>query len=108
MATSVDFIEFVCEQIEGIGFIRHKKMFGEYMVYVNDKPIFLVCNNVVSVKQLSCIADEMATADKAIPYKGAKEHYILDIDNADLCKEIASILESVTAIPKPRAKKVKK
>jgi TfoX/Sxy family transcriptional regulator of competence genes len=29
MATSVDYIEFVCEQIEGVGAVRYKKMFGE-------------------------------------------------------------------------------
>ena len=42
MATTQDFIEFVCEQIHGNYNIRYKKMFGEYMVYVNDKPILLV------------------------------------------------------------------
>ena len=36
MATSEDFIEFVCEQIRGDYSVRYKKMFGEYMVYVND------------------------------------------------------------------------
>jgi len=28
MATTVSFIEFVCEQISGVGDIRYKKMFG--------------------------------------------------------------------------------
>ena len=39
MSTSLDFIEYVCEQIAGVGQIRYRKMFGEYMVYVNNKPI---------------------------------------------------------------------
>ncbi len=39
MASSVEYIEFVCEQIASVGDIRYKKMFGEYMVYVNDKPV---------------------------------------------------------------------
>mgnify|MGYP002508609516 FL=1 len=30
-------------------------MFGEFMVYVNDKPIIIVCNNVPFVKELDCI-----------------------------------------------------
>lgn len=62
MATSVDFIEYVCEQISGTGLVRYKKMFGEYMVYVNNKPILLVCNNTVYVKQLDCILDKMQEA----------------------------------------------
>ena len=38
MATSEDFINYICEQISGVGEIRYKKMFGEYLVYVNEKP----------------------------------------------------------------------
>jgi TfoX/Sxy family transcriptional regulator of competence genes len=50
MATELDFIEYVCDQINDVVVTRHKKMFGEYMVYVNDKPILLVCDNTVYVK----------------------------------------------------------
>lgn len=107
MSTTPDFIEYICEQIHGTGEVRCRKMFGEYMVYVNDKPILLVCDNTVYVKQLDCIADKMKDAAKGIPYSGAKEHYILDIDNAEFSKEIIALLEPVTKLPKPRAKKKK-
>lgn len=105
MATSLDYIEYVCEQIRGIGNVRYKKMFGEYMVYVNDKPVILVCDNTAYVQQLDCIADQMQGAEKGIPYQGAKERYILDIEQVALSREIVSILETVTPLPKPRKKK---
>ena len=38
MATTKDYIEYVCERLHGAGGLRYRKMFGEYMVYVNDKP----------------------------------------------------------------------
>ena len=107
MATTADFIEYICEQIAGIGDIRYKKMFGEYMVYVNDKPILLVCDNTVYVKQLDCISEKMQSSGKGFPYNGAKEHYILDIEDSEFSKEIIGILEPVTPIPKPKKKKVK-
>jgi len=107
MATTADFIEYVCEQIRGVGLVRNRKMFGEYMVYVNDKPILLVCDNIVYVKMLECIEDQMKDAGKGFPYTGAKEHYILDIDDAEFSKEIIKILEPVTAVPKPKKKKTK-
>ncbi|MDD3167899.1 MAG: TfoX/Sxy family protein [Eubacteriales bacterium] len=107
MATTADFIEYVCEQIHGIGFVRYKKMFGEYMVYVNEKPILLVCDNTVYVKKLDVIGEKMKDAEKGFPYSGAKEHYILDIDDADFAKEIICILEPVTSLPKPRKSKDK-
>lgn len=107
MATSVNFIEFVCEQIHCDYEIRYKKMFGEYMVYANDKPIFLVCDNTVYVKILDVLCDKMCSAEKGYPYQGAKEYYILDIENSELVAEIAMILEAVTPVPKPRKRKSK-
>ena len=105
MATSSEFIQYVCEQIRGVGEIRYKKMFGEYMVYVNDKPVLLVCDDTVFVKMLDAVAEDMADAPKGIPYEGSKEHYILDIDDADLAVKVVEKLEKVVSIPKPRKKK---
>lgn len=39
MATTKDYIEYVCERLHGAGGLRYRKMFGEYMVYINDKPV---------------------------------------------------------------------
>lgn len=104
MATSIDFINYVCEQLEGIGAISYKKMFGEYMIYLNNKPVITVCENTLYVKKLECIKEKMQNIDVGIPYKGAKEHYILDADNADFLKNILLDIEKVTPIPKKRTK----
>ena len=107
MATTLDYIEYVCEQIMGIGELRYRKMFGEYMVYVNDKPILLVCDNTVFVKQLDVIANLMKDADTGTPYTGAKPHYVLDIDNREISRTVIEKLEEVTPLPKPKKKKAK-
>jgi TfoX/Sxy family transcriptional regulator of competence genes len=105
MASTQDFIEFVCEQIQGIGVITYRKMFGEYMVYVNAKPILLICDNIVYVKMKDEIKEYMEDVETGIPYHGAKPHYILDIENFDLTREILPILERITEIPKSKSKK---
>lgn len=105
MATTKEYIDYVCEQIRGVGEIRYKKMFGEYMVYVNDKPVIIVCDNIAFVKKLDCIKDLMPNAETGFPYNGAKEHYVLNIDNSEFCKSIIIELEKVTPIPKSRKKK---
>lgn len=105
MATTESYIKFVCEQIEGVGVIRYKKMFGEYMVYVNDKPILLVCDNTVYVKKLPEIEELMSDAECGVPYDSAKEHYILDIENRELTAKAVEILERITPVPKKKAKK---
>ena len=102
MATSVDYIEFVCQQLAGAPGLRYKKMFGEYMVYVNDKPVLLVCDNTVYVKKVAAVADALRSAAVGIPYQGAKEHYILDIEDIPLAQAVVSTLERVTPLPKKR------
>lgn len=105
MGTSVDYIEFVCEQIAGIGAVRYRKMFGEYMVYVNDKPLLLVCDNTVYVKILPELSDLMAGAETSLPYEGGKEHYLLDVENQELTQAVLAVLESITPPPKPKKRK---
>lgn len=105
MATSQEYIEFVCEQLAGTENVRYKKMFGEYMVYVNDKPVLLVCDNTVFVKKLPEIEELMSCAECGVPYDGAKEHYILDIENRELTAKAAQILERITPVPKKKNKK---
>lgn len=80
-------------------------MFGEYMVYVNDKPVLLVCDNTVYVKKLPEIEELMSDAECGVPYDGAKEHYILDIENRELTAKVVEILEQITPISKKRSKK---
>lgn len=104
MSTTPEYIEFVCEQIQNTGTVRCRKMFGEYMVYINDKPIFLVCDNTVYVKKLPDIKELMSGASCGIPYEGAKEHYILDIENRSLAQDVIMTLEPIIPLPKKKRK----
>ncbi|MDR0383709.1 MAG: TfoX/Sxy family protein [Christensenellaceae bacterium] len=100
MATTQDYIEFVVEQIHTHYPVRRQKMFGEYTVYVNEKPFILVCDNTVYVPILPEIAELMANAGKGIPYQGAKERYILDIEDTDTANKVIDILARVVPMPK--------
>lgn len=108
MSTTKEFIEFVCGQIAAVGAVRYRMLFGEYMVYVNEKPVLVVCDNTVFLKMLPELAEKMAQAETGYPYQGAKPHYILDIDDAAFSREIVSIAEEVTPLPKPKKKRQKK
>lgn len=105
MSSSKSYIEFVCDGIRNLGEVRFRAMFGDYMVYLNDKPIFLVCDNTVYIKELKELENLKDNFDLGVPYDGAKEHYILDIENHELTEEVAKILEQVIPIPKKQRKK---
>ena len=105
MATSEEFIAFVLEQIATPYPVRYRKMFGEYMVYVNEKPVLLVCDNTVFVKKIGAIEELMQSAACGVPYEGAKEHYILDIENRELTERAVALLEEATPLPKKKIKR---
>lgn len=89
MATTQDYVEFVCEQVQHTGEVRYRKMFGEYMVYINDKPLLLVCDNTVFVKPVEAIWELLGDAECVSPYDGAKPYYVLDIEDVFLASSLS-------------------
>lgn len=104
MASTPEFVRYICEQLDGLGAVRSRKMFGDYMVYLNDKPIMLICDGRAMVKTLPCLAELLAGRPTQPPYEGAKEHYLLDPDDRDTLREAARMAEEVTPLPKKRRK----
>lgn len=105
MSSSFDFVQFVLDQIDGCFPKRHRMMFGEYAVYVNGKPIILICDNTVYVKAIEELEPLLKDARKGYPYEGAKLRYILDPDNRALFNDAIQILERQTPPPRPKAGK---
>jgi TfoX/Sxy family transcriptional regulator of competence genes len=102
MATKKEYIDYVLEMIDGVGQLRYKKMFGEYMIYVNDKPALLVCDDTVFVKIIDNLKEDFENCEKGFPYQGAKEHYILDIDEKERSKELIKQVLPFLKVPKKR------
>lgn len=50
MASDAHFVDYVLEQMQGAGALDHRKMFGEYAIYSNQKVVALVCDNQLFVK----------------------------------------------------------
>lgn len=103
MASNLDFVEFVCEQIDGVGIIRNKKMFGEYGVWCNEKLIILICDDTAFVKILPETTALLGNNNQQKPpYKGAKPYYVVDVDNKEQMTELARVLEKITPVSKKK------
>lgn len=102
MASDLEYVQFVCGQLEGTGDVRYRKMFGEYLIYVDDKPMVIVCDNRAFVKIHPALEDLMDSADIDLPYPDAKPHYILNAQDRALCRAIVSRLLPVTQVPKKK------
>lgn len=104
MASNPEFVAYICEQLEDLGAVRSRKMFGEYMVYLNDKPIVIICDDRAMVKMLPVLEPLLKDRPTAPPYEGAKDHYVLDPDDRETLRRAARLAEEVTPLPKKRIK----
>lgn len=108
MASSLSTILYICDQIQSLGDVTYKKMFGEYMIYFNEKPIFLVCDDILYIKiapQTKGFLGEKC--DTGYPYSGAKPHFIIDfLDDKGEMQTLAKLLESITSYPKRRKNEI--
>lgn len=104
MACDKEYISFVCSQIEGAGMVRTRQMFGEYMIYIDEKPVILACDNICYVKMIDEIKEMMTDAQTGCPYTGARLHYILDIEHKEEALPVLKKLVEALPYPKKRRK----
>lgn len=106
MASTVEFVEYVCEQIGGAGNITYKKMFGEYGVYCNQKIIGLICNNQFFVKKTKVGETLLTSPEEASPYTNAKPHFVIDsLEDKEFLSDFIEKTCEELPMPKPKSKK---
>lgn len=107
MASKIEFVEFVADQLQQAGDITYKKMFGEYGLYCNGKIFAVICDDQLFIKITEAGRNLCPDLPEAPPYKGAKNYFLWeDVEN----KQILSQLVTVTCaeLPEPKPKKKKK
>ncbi len=108
MASDLNFVEFVVEQIENAGVISYRKMFGEYALYCNGKVIALICNNQLFVKPTKAGKSFIGNIVEAPAYPGAKPSFLIEeqIEDREWMSNLIILTEKELPMPKP--KKMKK
>ena len=88
MASNLDYVEYVCEQLAGAGTITYKKMFGEYGLYCDGKFFASVEDDQLYVKMTK--AGEALIPDPVIaePHEGARAYLIEDLDDREFLTEL--------------------
>lgn len=90
MATTKDFIEYVCENMRDAGEITYKKMFGEYGFYLDGLFIGAVCDNQLFFKVTETGRAVLKEELMAPMYKGAKPSFLVEqIDDHSYISAIA-------------------
>ena len=107
MASKIEFVEFVVDQLREAGTITYKKMFGEYGIYCDGKIFALICGDQFYVKITEAGRKLCPNLEEAPPYEGAKNYLLVD-DTED--RELLTRLVTATCaeLPAPKPKKPKK
>ncbi|MCW4456374.1 TfoX/Sxy family protein [Flavobacterium sp. MXW15] len=105
MATDRDFVEYIAEQIALGDRLTHRKMFGEYALYVDGKVVAFACDNSLFVKPSAAAEERAPGLPRRPPYPGAKDYPVADelLDDSDAIRDL--ILRTAALMPAPRPKK---
>jgi len=107
MATDQSFVEFIVDQLENVGQITFKKMFGEYALYCEGKVVALVCDNRLFIKPTEGGRAFIGDVVEAPPYTGAKPIFLID-DRVEDRQWISNLIRiTYEQLPEPKEKKKK-
>ncbi len=109
MATDRIFVDYVAEQL-GLGArLGHKKMFGEYALYIDGKVVGFVCDNSLFIKPNPAVARLAPDLPQRPPYPGAKNYPVADelLDDSEALRRVFIDSAAVLPAPKSRLKPVK-
>ena len=105
MATDRDFIAYVTEQAALGDRLTHKKMFGEYALYVDGKVVAFACDNSLFVKPSAAATTLAPRLPQRPPYPGAKDYSVADelLDDSEAIHRL--FVETAALMPQPKPRK---
>jgi len=108
LASQQSTVDHLLDQLSPAGRVTAKKMFGEFCVYLDEKPIALVCDDQLFFKPTAAGRELMPGVAEAPPYPGAKPYLLIPRDDwAD--REAMTRLARATfdELPRPKPRKRK-
>jgi len=110
MASDLEFVQFVIDQMAAAGVVSYRKMFGEYAVYCNGKVVALICDNQLFVKPTQAGRGFIGEVVEAPAYPGAKSSFLItdEIEDADWLATLVRLTERELPAPKPKKKRRRK
>ena len=98
-------MDYILDQLQGVGELSYKKMFGEYALYYNGKVVALICDNHLFIKPTNAGKTFIGpNLTQAPAYPGAKPSFLIEdqIDDTDWLTTLIQLTESELPIPKPK------
>ena len=88
MSSSKDYLNFVLDQLSSLDNISYRPMMGEYIIYYNNIVIGGIYDDRFLVKLTNSTKMLIPNPILEIPYDGAKEMVLVDIDDKALLNSL--------------------
>lgn len=109
MATRKDTAAYILEQLGYPDRFGVRSMFGEFALYADGKVVGLICNDQLYVKILLESSGLERTTERAAPFPGAKDYYLVPEGGISGHRSLPDVLIRMAAVlPYPKAKKAKR
>ena len=103
MASSKEYLQFVLEQLSALTDVSYRPMMGEYVLYHRGIVVGGVYDDRFLLKPTKSALRLMPDAPKDIPYPGAKEMLVADVDDAELvCRAVEAIAAELSVSKRKR------
>jgi len=104
MASHPDTVQFIADQVQLGDALTHKRMFGEYALYLHGKVVGFVCDDLLYLKPTPEGRAFLGTVQEAPPYPGGKPHFLIttELDQRDRLREALRITEAALPAAAPR------
>ena len=110
MASDLNFVKFVADQIDASCEISYRKMFGEYALYSRNKVVALICDDQLFIKPTEAGKSFIGEVVESPPYPGAKLAFLIQdkIEDKEWLTQLITLTEEELPKPKPKRKKQSK
>jgi DNA transformation protein len=111
MATSQGTIDYLMDQLAGTRLVTARRMFGEYCLYWDGRPVALVCDDQLYLKPTDAGRALLATVVEGAPFPGARPHLLVSADQWEDGEWLGRLVRATAqALPvgKAQAKRAKK
>lgn len=105
MASSLEFVRFVCGQLADAGKITCKRMFGEYGLWCDGRFFATIEDGMLCLKITDAGHAMLPDAEVVEPHEGARFLYVAELDDRAFLAELVRRTCAELPAPKPRRKK---
>ena len=105
MSSTEQYLDFVLDLLGELEDVAHRKMMGEYVLFYRGKVIGGIYDDRFLLKVTPASSRLLPEAPRAIPYEGAKEMLLVEVEDRDVLRDVVDAMWEELPAPEKRNKK---